>query len=297
MGVSERIMVRGEGGFRPLQLSPPGGEPPLLNSATTAWAGVPFELHRTMPNRAPTPVTPIPGECHLRVVVDGFYEIEMRDGGREIVRRGVPGTMSFHADGTGPRPTRIEASATTLVVRIDDSWLQRVLDGTTVPGGVHQLAHGDATARALSRAMCQEVSRDAPTGALFAESLSQSLLAYALDRLPMSPMRVQGGLSNLQARKLRRYIDDHLAGPLRVAELAALCGLRPRQFGALFRRSFGATPYQYVMQRRVARAADLLGSGARDIDRVASQVGFASQSHFTTAFRRARGVTPARFRR
>lgn len=82
---------------------------------------------------------------------------------------------------------------------------------------------------------------------------------------------------------------------LSLVALAALCGLRPRQFGALFTRAFGATPHRYVLQRRLALGARLLGSGQLEIADVAIRAGFCSQSHFTTAFRRSYGVTPARY--
>lgn len=295
VGAGQRIMMRGDDGrARPLEFGPGAQPPPLLNSGDTDWAGVPFELHRITPNSAPRSIVPLPGECHLRVVVDGFYEIEMQHRGRTLVRRGVPGTMSFHS-GQGPRPLRVAASGQTAVIRLGPQWLSRVLDGTGVPSGIHPLTHGDPTARALAKAMCTEVARGAPTGQLFAESMSLSLLSFALDRLPTQPMRVRGGLADGQCRRLRRYIDERLGGPLKVAELATLCGLQPRHFTTLFQRSFGVTPYQYVVARRVQRGAELLETGSPDIADIAAQVGFASQSHFTTAFRRARGTTPARF--
>jgi len=292
-----RILVRGQAGPRPLSLGPGLEEPPFLNSTTTEWAGVPFEVHETLPLDEPLAATPLAGECHLRVVLEGAYELELLVDGRRTLRRGTPGTMSLHG-GEGPRPLRVLGSARTLVARLDARWLGCLSDRGPVTDGIVALAASDPLARTLAHAMYLEVSRSAPSGALFAESLSQALLSYAAERLPASRLRVQGALSAAHCRALRRRVDERLSDRnLGLVELAALCGLKPRQFGALFRRAFGASPYQYVLARRLERAADLLGHGSCDIAEVADRVGFASQSHFTTAFRRAHGLTPGRYAR
>jgi AraC family transcriptional regulator len=122
-----------------------------------------------------------------------------------------------------------------------------------------------------------------------------------LERLPL-PGRLRqnerhdrAALSPRACRRLREHIDARLQDDLSLVALAALCGLRPRQFGALFTRAFGATPHRYVLERRLALGARLLGSGQHEIADVAIHTGFCSQSHFTTAFRRSYGVTPARY--
>jgi AraC family transcriptional regulator len=158
----------------------------------------------------------------------------------------------------------------------------------------------DPSARALAQAMCAAVAQAEPCSALFAESVSLALLGRVLERLPPSARvlrdeRHDAGLSAAACRRLREHIDARLQDDLSLLSLAALCGLRPRQFGASFTRAFGTTPHRYVLQRRLALGARLLGSGEHEIADVAIRTGFCSQSHFTTAFRRNYGVTPARY--
>jgi AraC family transcriptional regulator len=191
----------------------------------------------------------------------------------------------------------VVGSARALVVSLSDAWLKRLMHEGTPPPGIHGVTSSDATACALAKAMCAEVSHGAPTGPIFAESLSTALLSYALDRVPLGSvsMQVSGALSDGQCRKLRRYIDERLMDDLRLPDLAAVCGLRPRHFTTLFRRAFGVPPHRYVLQRRLERGADFLASSAYEIAEIALRTGFSSQSHFTTAFRRAYGVTPRRY--
>jgi AraC family transcriptional regulator len=157
----------------------------------------------------------------------------------------------------------------------------------------------DPTLRDLALAMCREAAAGARSGSLFADSLSLAFLAYALDRLPTSRMRapVHGRLSDGHQRRLSRYIDERLHEDLRVDELAALCGLRERQFTTLFKRTFGKTPYRYVIDRRLARGAELLRAGHHDVAEIGSCLGFCSSSHFSSEFRRSFGLSPTHYAR
>ncbi|MEH3148056.1 MAG: AraC family transcriptional regulator [Methylobacterium frigidaeris] len=65
----------------------------------------------------------------------------------------------------------------------------------------------------------------------------------------------------------------------------------------MFKASFGVPPHRYVVERRIARARDLLAGGRESLAGIALACGFASQSHFTRSFRQATGVTPAAWRR
>ncbi|MDD9965901.1 MAG: AraC family transcriptional regulator [Myxococcales bacterium] len=290
-------MMQVAGRARPLSFDGAGEREPLLCSAATGWSGVPFELHQTVPSENAVPVTPPPGQHQLRVIVEGSFEVVMRAGGRYIRRRSSPGAMSLHS-GTGSTTVRVMGSAKAVVVPLPEAWLRRLtLAGALPQLGTHGLASSDVTACALAQAMCTEVERGAPTGALFAESLSTALLTYALERVPLAagPMQVRGALSASQRHRLRRHIDERLMGDLRVSELAAVCGLGLRHFSTLFRRAFGVSPHRYVLQRRLQRGADLLAHSGCDIAEIALNSGFSSQSHFSTAFKRAYGVTPRQF--
>jgi len=60
--------------------------------------------------------------------------------------------------------------------------------------------------------------------------------------------------------------------------------------------STGTTPHQYVMRQRVERAQEHLRESRTPLAEVATQVGFETQSHFTSVFRRLVGATPKHYR-
>lgn len=61
--------------------------------------------------------------------------------------------------------------------------------------------------------------------------------------------------------------------------------------------TFGVPPHRYIGEQRIHRAKELLLDGSRSITDVALDLGFASHSHFTDAFRKITGVTPSRYRK
>ena len=95
---------------------------------------------------------------------------------------------------------------------------------------------------------------------------------------------------------MREYIHAHLAEDLSVDELAAAVALPVDRFARTFRTATGRAPYAFVLEQRVTRARSLLRT-TLSLAEVAHTVGFSSQSHFTTAFRKLTGLTPDAYRR
>lgn len=293
-----RFMMQALGSVRPLSFDGGGTTPPLLVSAQTPWAGVPFELHATRPFEGDRDGGPPAGEQTALVVIEGSTEVLLRERERETAYRCAPGTFSLHSHDERPVVRRVKGSGKMLAIRIDRAWHDRLVHlGAPVAIRYQSPSAPDATIRALATAMCTEVARGATHGPLYAESLSLAFLSYVLERIPPSEMRVHGALSSEQARRVTRYIDERLHDSLSVNDLAALCGLRARHFSSLFKRALGKTPYRYVIDRRLERGAKLLLQSSADIDDIALRLGFASASHFTAEFRRAYDVTPRRYRR
>jgi AraC family transcriptional regulator len=146
--------------------------------------------------------------------------------------------------------------------------------------------------------LVHEVERPGLVGRLYAESLVLQMLIEVVRH--HAGRDVATGREAIASQRLRRvtdYIEDHLGGDLSVLALAAEAGLGPAQFTHQFRRSTGLSPHQYVLRRRVERAAELLASPSQSIADVALAVGFCSQSHLTAAFRRVYGKPPGAYRR
>jgi AraC-like DNA-binding protein len=97
--------------------------------------------------------------------------------------------------------------------------------------------------------------------------------------------------------RARDLVDSRYAEPLDLEELARAAHVSPRHFSRSFRRTFGETPYQYLLTRRMERARHLLRTTDLRVIEICLAVGFASVGSFTTAFRRHVGVSPTAYRR
>ena len=96
---------------------------------------------------------------------------------------------------------------------------------------------------------------------------------------------------------MRDHIEASLDEDLSLEALAEEAGISVHAFPRAFRHRFGATPHQYVLARRTARARSLLADTDLPICEVALQTGFSSQSHLTSSFKKHTGVTPSAYRK
>ena len=109
--------------------------------------------------------------------------------------------------------------------------------------------------------------------------------------------RTAGGLVPRQLRRVTEYIVEHLAETVRLGDLAAITGLSQSQFGRAFKASTSVTPHRWQLNARIAKAQDLLLSGAMPLSEIALVTGFAEQSHFTRVFKRVVGASPRAWQR
>jgi AraC family transcriptional regulator len=93
------------------------------------------------------------------------------------------------------------------------------------------------------------------------------------------------------------YVDANMGEPITLAHLAAAAGLSRMCFARQFRAATGVRPHEYVLRKRVERAQRMLTETSDNIVNIALSVGFQTQAHFTTVFKRIVGNTPRRWRR
>jgi len=294
--MTKRMFMQADGKVRPLSFDRDGHNQPLLSSAATPWAGLPFELHETPAIQGPWEGGPLPGERGLLVPVEGTRAFDLQVGTGRITLEVSPGTVGLSEGDQLIRTERVTGHGKAVAFDIPPVWYGRMLaeGGPESFAGVPPVAPSE-TVRMLVAAMCAEVRAGATSGMMFSETLSLSLVYYIVERLRPRPMRVRGALTDGQQRRLVRYIDERLHQDLSLAEIAALTGLRQRQFSTLFRRAFGVSPYRFLIERRLQHGARLLTESQTEIAEIALRVGFSSQSHFSEAFRKRFRITPREY--
>ena len=96
--------------------------------------------------------------------------------------------------------------------------------------------------------------------------------------------------------RARDLIDSRYFEELDVPRLAQAARLSPAHFSREFRRAFGETPHQYLLTRRLERAAELLRNTDYGVAEICFSVGLKSVGSFTTSFGRAYGRSPTAYR-
>ncbi len=150
----------------------------------------------------------------------------------------------------------------------------------------------------------------------------RSLASFVLARLrtgdPFSPFEIQSlasllyletiramgvaagergrGLSDREFRAVCEFVDAALGADLTCAQIAAAANVPLRAIFDGMKRRTGMTPYRFVIERRMARARDMLLATRAPISDIALACGFSSQQHMTSLFSGRLGKTPRQFR-
>jgi AraC-like DNA-binding protein len=98
-------------------------------------------------------------------------------------------------------------------------------------------------------------------------------------------------------RQVVACIDAHLGIPLSVESLAKTVSLSPGHFARKFHHSAGESLGRFANRRRIGTSFAMLRAGSSPLSRIALDLGFSSQSHFSRLFSHHTGITPLQFRR
>lgn len=183
-----------------------------------------------------------------------------------------------------------------LDVYADDANARRIDELHFTPG----IGINDKTIAALGSALLPAFKHPNQVSRLFIDHVTFAIvaqLAYSLGRMKVQDRPARGGLAPWQQRCAKEFVDANLDGDISVMVLARACGLSSKHFSRAFRQSIGMAPHQWLLQRRVDKAKQLLRNAELPLSEVAAACGFADQSHFTRVFTRSAGVSPGQWRR
>lgn len=148
-------------------------------------------------------------------------------------------------------------------------------------------------------ALKAEMEAGFPSGKLYVDSLATALAARIVKKHSSLALPSPAFAAPMPARKLKAvltYLEDNLSQDIGLRELADFAGLSISHFKVIFRKSVGMPPHQYLIRRRVERAAMQLRNGDLPIGQIALDNGFCHQSHLAAHTRRVFGASPQQLR-
>ncbi|WP_267226179.1 helix-turn-helix domain-containing protein [Dyella silvae] len=152
----------------------------------------------------------------------------------------------------------------------------------------------------LARTMLSMVTCGHRPSQTLVDHLFLALRGHLLDTYGAPPaVQSRGGSRGLlpwQHRRATSLIMDNLTNGISLQAMASACQLAPSTFLRAFRTTFGETPHQWLIGKRIDRALDLMADRCISLADIALSVGFSDQSHFTRVFVGRMGVSPGAWR-
>lgn len=177
-------------------------------------------------------------------------------------------------------------------------------------------ASADPLVERLSDALAAAERSDGEFGGLYADALRLAIVTRVLTTRAMpepvpavveppasepTPSRApkersRSGLPKWRLKRVTAYIEENLSESVTLAGMAEAAGLSRMHFAAQFRVTTGMRPHDFLLRRRIERAQAMMLETRDSLVEIALGVGFQTQAHFTTVFRRLVGDTPYQWR-
>ena len=151
----------------------------------------------------------------------------------------------------------------------------------------------------LFRILLDEQTHDAPGKPVLQGAVMTHLLVYMLRILAEKSESSLAWLNALDDPRLARAIDHILEDPgaiHSVESLADVACMSRSTFSKHFHDAFSKSPMALVNHVRLERAAKMLSTSHSSIEQIGRNVGFSSRSHFSQAFKKHTGVSPASYK-
>lgn len=110
------------------------------------------------------------------------------------------------------------------------------------------------------------------------------------------PQEQRESIVHLRMQKIFRFIEEHYAEDITLADLSVSANISKSECSRCFKLSMNTTPYKYLTEYRLSKAAQLLKRTNESIGNIAASVGFHQMSHFGKCFREKTGYSPKAYR-
>jgi AraC family transcriptional regulator len=223
---------------------------------------------------------------YLCLVLEGTWEEQSPKGARLL----GPQTLIFHPPGDVHSDDFRKNDGRVFAIEMDSSWAGRTMALGSTLDEPRVISAGPLSGLAMR--LLDESRRIDSASELVIEGLMLELLGtLGRSRLGTTLMPAPAWM-----RTVEEMLQTSFREPISIRTIATRAGVHPVHLARAFRSRHGCTISAFVSRLRVeAACVALIGSG-KPLSEIALNVGFFDQSHFTRAFHRLVGTTPARFR-
>jgi AraC family transcriptional regulator len=275
----------------------------VASSQELGWQNLrALEVRHTIPEWA-TP--PLENHCiiiHLGPSLDATFEI----GDQSFEQTLEPGVITIVPAGMSMNwRQRDDEPTEALHLYLDPQFLRATAESIDVDYSqisiAPQFGIRDEHIHHIGMSLHHELKDANVVGRLYADSLAKVLAMQIVRRYSyLKDLQTsRGGMAPRKLRKAIEFINSNLDEEEEAVALAVVADevqMSYSHFSRAFKQSMGVSPNVYMTEQRIARAKKLLSETDLRIADIALRTGFASQSHFTSTFRKLVWTTPKAFR-
>jgi AraC family transcriptional regulator len=271
---------------------------PILVSDSSNWNNIHFAYFQQPAYEVPEYISPRHSLC---INAGKPVRLEQAVGGQQQAVDSIPGDLAIYPADLN-QWFRWDKEAEFFILFLEPSFLTQVSydvfgrDRVELIPQIGTLC--DQLVLQIGLALKTSLEIDGKNSCLYADAIAHALGVHLLTRYSThapSIKPIAGGFTRSQWQQIREFIHANLDRNIGLTELAAIARLSPYHFAHVFKKITHTSPHQYLVHCRIERAKQLMMMGDLSIATIAQTVGFASQGHFTTHFKRLVGVTPKVF--
>jgi AraC family transcriptional regulator len=274
----------------------------LPSSQTLGWQDLrALEMRQTI-SEWTTP--PLENHCII-IQLGSSIDVTARIGDESFEQRLEPGAITIVPAGLSMH-WRLDETVQndTLHLYIDPQFLRTTAEAIDVDYGqisiAPQFGIRDEHIHHIGMSLHHELKDANVVGRLYADSLAKVLAMQLIRRYSyFNELRTRrGGMAPRKLRKAIEFINNNLdeEQSIGLAAVADEVQMSYSHFARAFKQSMGVSPNVYMTEQRISRAKKFLSETDLRIADIALRTGFASQSHFTSTFRKLVWTTPKAFR-
>lgn len=275
-----------------------------MDRQSSSWSNGTFDTGRRSYTREVEGTIAIPHHLVLVTLSGGARHLEVdADCGHRYVGEDFANAVSFVPAGCGRRLAMRHVQAAWASISLRPDVISLAMAGAEDAGSLEIPTFTNARDPFVSSLMAEFVRLRAEGGDLdpgYCEAMTIALAHHLVRRYGRpSPARTRSEqrLPSWRLRRITEYVEANLGASIRVAELAGAVGLSAGHLHRAFLATTGSTPLEFINERRIERARQILASEATGIVELSARVGFSSPSHFSRIFQRITGVSPSEYRR
>jgi AraC family transcriptional regulator len=285
--------------MRDKQLVPLLGGEGRQGSGDQLWKDLLLERHLVHPGEIPEHEHP---DLCLHLQLSGNADFEWWSAKGNAVVKTQPGSLILIPPGTRDR-LRWRGTSERLIVSLGQRSLvgfPQDIESERVPEFKADWSLRDHGLRQILSEMGEQAQNHWPLGGLYADLLTMGLKTRLVQNWALNPVKrppMKGGLGLPRLKRTMEFMNANLGVDLRLDTIARELGVSSSHFAHEFRTSTGQTPYQYLLEQRMAQAKHLLRTTKLPVQVVGGQTGFSSPVNFVRAFRQRFGTTPEAWRK